>query len=448
MTNSFVLRIVRRSARSLWRAGTMGGAAGRRGSRSWRQGPVGELLGVRSRVVGEVARREIRVLIRTRTWRVATVLLVGLTAVGTGLLALLGGEEGRREVRIGHVQPVAVLQELLADPERSRLEVTWVSLTDEEMRDALERGTVAVVVDPPRTLIWLERADDETGAALRGAMTDVARGNRADRLGLSRAEWGELMAPVEINEWFAAEGPPDDDDGDGTSLNARGVGLILTILTFVGLQVYGTIVVAGVVKEKADRVVEVLLAHIRARELLAGKVAGVTAVAALQVVAVLLTAAAVLTITDGLDLPVSIWAIVPLALVIFVLGFGFYATLLAVAGSLVSRMEEGQFISLPVTLPLIGIYVTGLAIVLPNPDLVASRVLSFLPVSSPLIMPIRVAAAGARAWEVALSVVLLLAAAWWAVVLAGRVYESTLLRMGTRTTWREALRLARRDAPS
>lgn len=300
-------------------------AASGAGAGRWRV-PLGHLAGVRSWIVSEIARHEIRVLIRTRTWRVATVLLVVGTAVGTGLLALLG-------------------------------------------------------------------------------------------------------------------------DDDGTELNPRGVGLMLTILTFVGLQVYGTIVVGGVVKEKADRVVEVLLAHVRARELLAGKVVGITAVATVQILAVVLTAAIVLTVGDSLDLPVSIWAIVPLALVIFVLGFGFYATLLAVAGSLVSRMEEGQFIALPVTLPLIGIYVVGLAVVLPNPDLAVSRLLSHIPASSPLIMPIRVAAGSVAAWEIALSIVLLLAATWWAVILAGRVYESTLLRTGTRTTWRDALRLARRDTP-
>ena len=252
------------------------------------QAAGGWLPGVRSWVVSEIARHEIRVLIRTRTWRVATVLLVVGTAVGIGLLALLG-------------------------------------------------------------------------------------------------------------------------DDDGTELNARGVGLMLTILTFVGLQVYGTIVVGGVVKEKADRVVEVLLAHVRARELLAGKVVGITAVATVQILAVVLTAAIVLTVGDSLDLPVSIWAIVPLALVIFVLGFGFYATLLAVAGSLVSRMEEGQFIALPVTLPLIGIYVVGLAVVLPNPDLAVSRLLSHIPASSPLIMPIRVAAGSVAAWEIALSI----GCCWW-----------------------------------
>ena len=313
--------MTRRTPRVSSPADAAGGAgAGRR------RVPLGRLAGVRSWIVSEIARHEISVLIRTRTWRVATVLLVVGTAVGTGLLALVG-------------------------------------------------------------------------------------------------------------------------DDDGTELNARGVGLMLTILTFVGLQVYGTIVVGGVVKEKADRVVEVLLAHVRARELLAGKVVGITAVATVQILAVVLTAAIVLTVGDSLDLPVSIWAIVPLALVIFVLGFGFYATLLAVAGSLVSRMEEGQFIALPVTLPLIGIYVVGLAVVLPNPDLAVSRLLSHIPASSPLIMPIRVAAGSVAAWEIALSIVLLLAATWWAVILAGRVYESTLLRTGTRTTWRDALRLARRDTP-
>ena len=139
------------------------------------------------------------------------------------------------------------------------------------------------------------------------------------------------------------------------------------------------------------------------------------------------------------------WAIAPLALGIFLLGFGFYATLLAVAGSLVSRIEDGQFIALPVLLPLIASSILGLSVVVAEPDSLVSRLLSYVPFSSPVIMPIRLATGSAAAWELALSVILLLATGWWTVVLAGRIYESTLLRTGSRMSWREALRLARRD---
>ncbi len=403
------------------------------------------LPGVRLRVTGEVARREITVLTRTRTWRVTTVLLVVLTAVGVVLIAVLGGDEGRREVRVGHVEPVGALQELLAEPDRSQFDITWVRIKAYEMPGDLRRAGVDVVVDPPRTLVWEESVDEEIALVLRQALSEVVRAERADELGLSSADLTALLAPVEIVHRFTGEGPDPEDEA---SVGALGIGLTLTILTFVGLQVYGSVVITSVVKEKADRVVEVLLAHVRTRELLLGKIAGVSAVAALQVAVVVLTAAVVLSITGALDLPTSVWVIAPLALVIFLLGFGFYAMLLAVAGSLVSRIEDAQFVALPVTLPLIVSYVAGLSLVIQEPDILVSRLLSYIPLSSPMIMPIRVVTGSAAVWEIALSVILLLAATWWTFVLAGRVYESTLLRTGARTTWRDALRLARRDTPS
>lgn len=409
-------------------------SAGRR-ALAWRRGDV------RFRVAREVARREVRALIGTRIWRVTTVLLVVLTVVAGVLFAVLGGDEGRRGVRLGHLEPVGALQELLADPGNSRLDVTWVRLTAGDVAGALERGAVDVVVEPPRTLVWETDVDDEIDAALRPALTAVARLERAERLGLSGDDLGTLLAPVEITPRFTREAPSDDDITGGE----LGIALVLGILTFMGLQVYGGVTITGVVKEKADRVIEVLLAHVRTRELLLGKVVGIGAVAVAQVAAVFLTASVVLSITGAPDLPLPIWAVALLALAIFVLGFGFYATLLAVAGSLVSRLEDGQLVALPVMLPLVVSYVVGLSLVLTEPDAGASRLLSYFPLSSPVVMPIRVAAGSPAAWELALSVVLLAAAAWWTLALAGRVYESTLLHTGTRIRWREALRLIRRD---
>ena len=401
------------------------------------------LPGVRLRVTGEVARREITALTRTRTWRVTTVLLVLLTAVAVVLIAGVGGDDGeRRAVRVGHTEQAGALQELLADPDRSQLDIIWVRVEAYEMPGDLRRAGVAVVVDPPRTLVWEESVDDEIAVVLRQALTDVVRAERAGELGLSDADLAALLAPLEIRHRFTGEGPEPEDE---TSFDTLVIGLTLTILTFVGLQVYGSIVITSVVKEKADRVVEVLLAHVRTRELLLGKIAGVSAVAAAQVAAVVLTAAAALSITGALDLPTSVWVIAPLALVIFLLGFGFYAMLLAVAGSLVSRIEDGQLVALPVMLPLMVSYIVGLSLVIQQPDILLSRLLSYIPLSSPVVMPIRVVAGGTTGWEIALSVFLLLAATWWTIVLAGRVYESTLLRTGARTTWRDALRLARRD---
>jgi len=410
------------------------GSAARRGAA--RLGPA-----VRPRVTAEVARREISVLARTRTWRLTTVLLVIVTAVGMSLIGVLGDDDGLRQVHVGHSGAVDAVARAAAAGGGPAIHITWVRMPVPETPEDLERARVAVFVEPPGTLVWDDRVDGEIGAVLAGALTDVARQQRAGDVGLSAAELRALLAPVEIEHRFTGE--PEDD----LSVNTLGVALSLTMLTFIGLQVYGSVVITSVVKEKADRVVEVLLAHVRTRELLLGKIAGVTAVAGAQVAAVVLTAAAAVTVAGSLDLPTSAWVIAPLALAIFLLGFGFYAVVLAVAGSLVSRLEDGQFVALPVAVPLIASYVIGIAVVIENPGAPLSRALSYVPLSSPVIMPIRVVTGSAAAWELALAVVLLLVATWWTVLLAGRVYESTVLRTGTRTSWREALRLARRDPP-
>ena len=407
---------------------------------------LGRHLGVRFRVVREIARREIAALTTTSTWRAITGLLVIVTVVGVLVVATVGdGEARRRELRVGYVGPTASisnLQELLADADRSLLDFTFVPVRADATPDEMQRARVTVVVDPPRTLLWERSIDREVGDILGRALTETVRAERAAELGLSERRVTELLAPVEIDHRILRE---DTHQTDEPSIGALGIGLALIILTFVGVQIYGSIVVTGVVKEKSDGVVEVLLAHVRTRELLLGKIAGFSGVAAIQAASVVLAAAVVLSITRPFDLPVSVWAIAPLALGIFLLGFGFYATLLAVAGSLVSRIEDGQFIALPVLLPLIASSILGLSVVVAEPDSLVSRLLSYVPFSSPVIMPIRLATGSAAAWELALSVILLLATAWWTVVLAGRIYESTLLRTGSRMSWREALRLARRD---
>ena len=407
---------------------------------------LGRHLGVRFRVVREIARREIAALTTTSAWRAITALLVIVTVVGVLVVATVGdGEAQRRELRVGYVGPTASisnLQELLADADRSLLDFTFVPVRADATPDEMQRARVTVVVAPPRTLLWERSIDREVGDILGRALTETVRAERAAELGLSERHVTELLAPVEIDHRIVREATHQTDE---PSIGALGIGLALIMLTFVGVQIYGSIVVTGVVKEKSDGVVEVLLAHVRTRELLLGKIAGFSGVAAIQAASVVLAAAVVLSITRPFDLPVSVWAIAPLALGIFLLGFGFYATLLAVAGSLVSRIEDGQFIALPVLLPLIASSILGLSVVVAEPDSLVSRLLSYVPFSSPVIMPIRLATGSAAAWELALSVILLLATAWWTVVLAGRIYESTLLRTGSRMSWREALRLARRD---
>ena len=126
----------------------------------------------------------------------------------------------------------------------------------------------------------------------------------------------------------------------------------------------------------------------------------------------------------------------------FVLGFAFYASLFAVAGSLVSRMEELQNAIVPINLVILVSFFISIG-ALQNPDGTVVRVASLLPTSSALAMPVRIVLGSAAPWEIALSIGASVAAVIVLVPLAGRLYAGAVLRTGARVTVRDAWRRGR-----
>ena len=396
---------------------------------------------LRWRVIREVAGREIASMIRTRAWRVATLLLVLIVLAAVFAAAAFGGGEGdnRREAAVGYIEPLPELWSVLAQTDRSDLDLVWIEIDPTGVATALEDEGVAVVLESRESFVWASQVDEELDLTLRAALQEVVLSERAASLGLDRNDLSAIFKPLEIGVRFI-EDPGDDDEDRGI-----GVGVALAVLTLAGLQTYGNLLVIGVVQEKASRVAEVLLAHIRARELLMGKILGLGLLAVTQLVAIFLAAGVALTITGLVAVSGSIWWVAAFGLISFVLGFGWFATVLAAAGSLVSRQEDAQQVVAPVVIPLVLVYFFSIVAVSADINGLAARLLSVIPLSSPFAMPMRVAAGAAPVWEIALAVALLVVAVFVAAAIAGRIYEFTLLRTGTRISYRDALRLRRRD---
>jgi ABC-2 type transport system permease protein len=140
-----------------------------------------------------------------------------------------------------------------------------------------------------------------------------------------------------------------------------------------------------------------------------------------------------------MEVPRAVWVALPSSLVWMIGGFLLYSTLFAVAGSLVSRQEDAQTASLPITIVVSIAYVL-LVPIGTQPDSTVALVMSLLPPFAPLLMPLRIATGSASPLEVVVAVVLLVAAIYGMLRLAGAVYARTLLHRGTRLTWRQALR--------
>ncbi len=154
-----------------------------------------------------------------------------------------------------------------------------------------------------------------------------------------------------------------------------------------------------------------------------------------------------MALVRDIEIPNGIWGIAPLLLLTFLLGFGFYSTAFAAVGSMVSRQEDAQTAQLPAVLPLlIGYFIASASFAVP--DNLAVTIGSFVPFTSPVLLPFRVALTDVPAWQVALSLIILAVSIFGMLQLAGRIYRYSLLRSGSRVTWAEAWRNRGQDALS
>jgi ABC-2 type transport system permease protein len=185
----------------------------------------------------------------------------------------------------------------------------------------------------------------------------------------------------------------------------------------------------GVVEEKSSRVVEVLLARIPARSLLAGKIAGIGLLGLAQGVLTGLAALAAIALTDLTDVPAARGSVIAWSVVWFILGYALIATTFGVLGSLASRTEDASSLTSPLILLLIVGYFVSFAAI-GSPDTWWARLASWFPATAPFAMPNRIAMGATTWWDPYLAVGLTLLATAGLVVLGGRIYTHAVLHTG------------------
>ncbi len=140
----------------------------------------------------------------------------------------------------------------------------------------------------------------------------------------------------------------------GRSPDDETAAFIMTLVLFFAISTYGAMVLSGVVEEKSSRTVEVLLARMPARNLLAGKIAGIGLLGLAQIAATAIVALVAATLVDSFDIPAVRGSVIAWAVVWFVLGYALYATVFGTLGSLASRTEDASSVTGPVTIVLVA----------------------------------------------------------------------------------------------
>ncbi len=278
---------------------------------------------------------------------------------------------------------------------------------------------------------------------LETVLNDVARGQVLDQyltkhsLPPSDVD-GQLAFSVSVNELSPV---------NAARVEQIVIGLLVAGVLYVTMVIYGQLVAAGVIEEKSNRIVEILLATVRPWQLMLGKITGIGLVALVQVVLIAGVALVLASATKLVSIPTLGIDVVISGVVWFVLGYLMYALLYAAAGSMVSRQEDVASVALPVTLMLVAAWIIALTVAAPDPGSPATSVFSFIPLFSPVIMPVRIAAGVAPFWQVAISVVLVIATIYILVAIAGRIYRNSVLRVGGRVKLSDALGIAPSGKP-
>jgi ABC-2 type transport system permease protein len=391
-----------------------------------------------------VARREVIQRVRRRSFLVFTALLVALVLAGGVIAAVVGGDS-TTEFEVGVVSKDAtgdLNPAFEATPDAigdaGDVTVTPTSFDDaEQALVALGSGDVDVIVDlGARSVTWQDGVDAELASIVDTSWRAWSAATAARAAGLDDSQVRSIVTPEPLSTSVV---DPDDDDVVGLL-----VGFASAVLLFISITSFGGYVLTGVVEEKSTGVVEVLLSHVRAHQLMAGKVVGIGVVALLQFSATVAAALVALRIS-GTDVPSEVWVGLPATIGWFIGGFLLYSTLFALAGSFVSRMEDAQGAAAPITTA----FTIGYILVFTfgsDPSSVGARVLSVLPPFAPLLMPLRMVTGAASIVEIVVAAMLLALSVVGMIRLAGSVYARTLLHRGSRLTWRDALRRPEKPA--
>jgi ABC-2 type transport system permease protein len=387
-----------------------------------------------------VARREIRERSRSHAFLASVVLMVVTVAAMLILPALLTSG-GAKDVGVTGPAPAALPAVTAEQAQAAGTTVRvhrYPSLAAGEQ--AVREGHLDVLVVGTQRLEWRHRADEQLKAVVTSAIQLATVRERAAAAGITPDALTALLAPVPVAsvELGSVAGRSPSDE---TAV------VVMTGVLLFCISVFGQMVLTGVLEEKASRVVEVLLARIPARALLAGKIAGIGLLGLAQIAVTALAALIAVTTVHSVDVPAVRGAVLAWAIAWFVLGYALYATVFGALGSLGSRAEDAQSVAGPVMIVLPVAYFASFAMIA-QPASAAARAISYFPLTAPMAIPGRIAMGAAAWWEPVAAAVLTLATTAGLVQLAGRIYTSAILHGGPRLSLKDAWRSTAAAGPS
>jgi len=408
-----------------------------------------------------IAKREYLERVRTRSFVISTFItpfLMGMFLILPTLITTSTARnlvhDSQRPARVVIASDNVPLAELvtgeLARQHGTRYEASVVSPLSQAQRDKLDKRLTDSAIEG---YVWIDAnaiatrrvefvtrrmGDFVLQRRLGDAMSYAFASLRMVQNGRSAAEVAAILQPVELT--------PIRAKNSATQFNELRGAMVVFILLFVmlfSLLSYGVMVMRSVMEEKGSRITEVLMCAASAQELMAGKIIGTGAVGLTQIGLWLAMAGFGASRSLYLRTAMTALDVGPPLFVYFVifytLGFLLYSAIFAGVGAIFNSIDEAQQWNFVVILPLIAASAMILPVATASNSPIAV-VVSMIPFCSPILMFERLAVQDPPAWQLALSLFLLIATICAAMFVSGRIYRTGILMYGKRPTFRELSR--------
>ncbi|GGA73350.1 hypothetical protein GCM10008025_16350 [Ornithinibacillus halotolerans] len=271
------------------------------------------------------------------------------------------------------------------------------------------------------------------------------------KLGVDQSEIANMFIPVEWTTVALDTNSKSQEELD----QARGIVYLILLFLYVSVIMYGSIIATDVATEKSSRVMELLISSVSPIVHMFAKIIGIALVGLTQIALFILVSFIMLQVNkdrvggilESFGLQDASISIILYGILFFLLGYFLYATLAAMLGSLVTRVEEANQIITPLIMLLaLAFFLAIFGMNTPDSQLVT--ITSYIPFFSPMLMFIRVGLLDIAAWEVLLSVGVLLVTILLLAIIGAKVYKGGVLMYGKSNAFKDikkALQLTKKE---
>ncbi len=422
----------------------------------------------------------------TRVMKPSFIILTFLTPVliaGMIMVPLLLAQiKDNTEKKIVVIDQTGLYQNVFADNESFKFE--FIDQSIESFRTSKDKESYDAVLFIPQDLSLNPKAatlfsEEQVGLELKSYVSGLLKDYIEERklADLNIPDFKELVEKTKVSiDVKTVRWGKDGEEKMGSAELAVIIGMISAFVIYIFIVVYGAQVMSGVVQEKTSRIVEVIISSVKPFQLMMGKIIGIAMVGLTQfalwvILSVVLVTALTTAFGTTLDIEAyqqaqtmgvsavnlpfddqdGVVSELLIALqnfdfvqtgVLFVLfflgGYLLYASLFAAVGSAVDNETDTQQFSLPLTLPIVfAIYAAIYSA--ENPDGPLAFWCSMIPFTSPIVMMVRLPF-GVPAWQLALSLGILILSFIGSTWVAGKIYRTGILMYGKKITWKEMMK--------